>query len=62
MLIFYGWTAVVAFGCLSFLAFPWPVATILIVTGLILCSVVTFGPLRKRGRSTSAPTQKDVAL
>jgi len=62
VLIFYGWTAVVAFGCLSFLAFPWPVATILIVTGLILCSVVTFGPLRKRGRSTSAPTQKDVAL
>ena len=62
VLIFYGWTAVVAFGCLSFLAFPWPVATVLIVSGLILCSVVTFGPLRKRGRSTPAPTQKDVAL
>jgi len=62
VLIFYGWTAVVAFGCLSFLAFPWPVATILIVTGLILCSVVTFGPLRKRGRTASVPTQKDVAL
>ena len=61
VLIFYGWTAVVAFGCLSFLAFPWPLATTLIVAGLILCSVVTFGPLRKRGRSTPVPAQKDVA-
>jgi UDP-GlcNAc:undecaprenyl-phosphate GlcNAc-1-phosphate transferase len=64
VLIFYGWTAVVAFGCLSFLAFPWQVASVLIALGLLLCSIVTFGPLRKRWRATpvEASTQKDVAL
>ena len=65
VLIFYGWTAVVAFGCLSFMAFPWPVATALIVAGIILCAIVTFGPLRKRFRvtPTSAPVdhEKDLA-
>ena len=66
VLIFYGWTAVVAFGCLSFLAFPWQLASVLIVLGLLFCSIVTFGPLRKRWRAVPveapAPTQKDVAL
>jgi len=66
VLIFYGWTAVVAFGCLSFLAFPWQLASVLIVLGLLFCSIVTFGPLRKRWRAmpveAPAPTQKDVAL
>jgi len=71
VLIFYGWTAVVAFGCLSFMAFPWPVALALIATGVVLCSLVTFGPLRKRFRITPTPTEsgatpsdheKDLAL
>ena len=66
VLIFYGWTAVVAFGCLSFLALPWQLASVLIVVGLLFCSIVTFGPLRKRWRAVpveaSVPSQKDVAL
>ena len=70
VLIFYGWTAVVAFGCLSFMAFPWPLATTLIVAGVVFCSLVTFGPLRKRFRVTpvastpDAPAahEKDLAL
>jgi UDP-GlcNAc:undecaprenyl-phosphate GlcNAc-1-phosphate transferase len=67
VLIFYGWTAVVAFGCLSFMAFPWPIATTLIIIGLTVCSLVTFGPLRKRWRGAPVAeiipaTQKDVAL
>ena len=71
VLIFYGWTAVVAFGCLSFLAFPWPVATALIIAGVVFCSIVTFGPLRKRFRLTPSPASdsdtpvdhtKDLAL
>jgi UDP-GlcNAc:undecaprenyl-phosphate/decaprenyl-phosphate GlcNAc-1-phosphate transferase len=59
VLIFYGWTAVVSFGCLSFMAFPWPVASALIVVGVIFCSIVTFGPLRKRFRVTSAIPDPD---
>ena len=59
VLIFYGWTAVVSFGCLSFMAFPWPVASALIIAGIIFCSIVTFGPLRKRFRVTPAPAAAD---
>ena len=63
VLIIYGWTAVVAIGCLSFMALTWPVATALIVVGLIACSLVTFGPLRKRRLAAAAPVslEKDSA-
>lgn len=62
VLIIYGWTAVVAFGCLSFMALPWPVATSLIALGLLVCSIVTFGPLRKRRLAAAAPSEKEPVL
>lgn len=62
VLIIYGWTAVVAFGCLSFMALPWPVATSLIALGLLACSIVTFGPLRKRRLAAATPSEKEPVL
>ena len=49
VLIFYGWTAVVSIGCLSFMFLPWYWAVAGMLVGLVVCSIVTFGPLRRRG-------------
>jgi UDP-GlcNAc:undecaprenyl-phosphate GlcNAc-1-phosphate transferase len=51
VLIFYGWTAVIAVGCLSFMFLPFVWAALLVFLGLIACSIVTFGPLRHSRRS-----------
>lgn len=48
VLIFYAWTFVVSVGVLAYRFVPWYVATLLIVVGLIVCTVVTLSPLSKR--------------
>jgi UDP-GlcNAc:undecaprenyl-phosphate GlcNAc-1-phosphate transferase len=60
VLIFYVWTAVVSVGCLSFMFLPAPVALPLLLAGLAVCTLVTFGPLRGGSRKLAEPTtQKD---
>jgi UDP-GlcNAc:undecaprenyl-phosphate/decaprenyl-phosphate GlcNAc-1-phosphate transferase len=48
VLIFYAWTFVASVGVLAYRFVPWYVATLLIVVGLIICTVVTLSPLSKR--------------
>lgn len=48
VLIFYGWTLVVSVGCLGYRFVPWYVATLFIVVGLIVCTVLTLSPLSRR--------------
>ena len=48
VLILYAWTFVVSVGVLGYRFVPWYVATLLIVIGLIVCTVVTLSPLSKR--------------
>lgn len=48
VLIFYAWTLVVSVGCLAYRFVPWYVATLLIVVGLVICTIVTLSPLSKR--------------
>jgi UDP-GlcNAc:undecaprenyl-phosphate GlcNAc-1-phosphate transferase len=47
-LIFYAWTLVIAVGCLAYMFVAWYWATLLIVAGLVVCTVVTLSPLSKR--------------
>ncbi|MCU1544380.1 MAG: undecaprenyl-phosphate alpha-N-acetylglucosaminyl 1-phosphate transferase [Microbacteriaceae bacterium] len=47
VLIFYGWTAVIAVGCLSFMFLPFVYAAVLVGVGLLVCAIVTLGPLRR---------------
>lgn len=54
VLIFYGWTAVVAVGALLFLFVAWCWALSAIVLGLILCTIVTLAPLSRRKRTERA--------
>jgi len=51
VLIFYSWTTVVAVGCLSFLFVPWGWGATFLVTGLVVCAVVTLAPLSRRKRA-----------
>jgi len=51
VLIFYGWTFVVAVGCLSFMFLPIFWALPLLTLGLVVCTLITFGPLRAGSRS-----------
>lgn len=46
VLIFYGWTFVVSVGCLSFMFLPVYTALPLLMAGLLVCTVITFGSLR----------------
>ena len=46
VLIFYGWTFVVAVGCLLFMFLPAVFALPLLVIGLLACTFITFGTLR----------------
>lgn len=48
VLIFYGWTLVVAVGCLGFMFLPFWLAALLIFAGLVVCTLVTLSPLSKR--------------
>ena len=48
VLVFYSWTTVVAVGCLSFMFVPWYWATAFIAVGLVVCTAITLGPLRRR--------------
>ena len=48
VLIFYAWTAVVSVGCLAYRFVPWYAATLFIVIGLVICTVVTLSPLSRR--------------
>ena len=49
VLIFYAWTATVAFGCLLFLFVNWWWVTAFVAVGFTVCAIATFAPLgRKR--------------
>jgi UDP-GlcNAc:undecaprenyl-phosphate GlcNAc-1-phosphate transferase len=48
VLIFYSWTTVVAVGCLSFMFVPWLWSVAFIAIGLVVCTLLTLGPLRRR--------------
>jgi UDP-GlcNAc:undecaprenyl-phosphate GlcNAc-1-phosphate transferase len=60
VLIFYGWTAAAAVGCLLYYVLPvffnvqsW-YATIFLVVSLVICTVVTLAPLSRRKAAESA--------
>ncbi len=63
VLIFYAWTAVVAFGALLFLFLTWWWALTAMVIGLIVCTLVTLAPISRRKRieavAQSAPEGQD---
>ncbi|MDX2025571.1 MraY family glycosyltransferase [Microcella sp.] len=63
VLIFYAWTAVVAFGALLFLFVAWWWALTAVVIGLVACTLVTLAPLSRRKRieavAQSAPESHD---
>jgi UDP-GlcNAc:undecaprenyl-phosphate GlcNAc-1-phosphate transferase len=54
VLIFYGWTTVVAFGTLMFLFVAWWWALTAIVIGLVVCTAFTLAPLSRRKRIEAA--------
>jgi UDP-GlcNAc:undecaprenyl-phosphate GlcNAc-1-phosphate transferase len=54
VLIFYAWTAVVAFGALLFLFWAWWWALLAVIVGLIVCTAVTLAPLSRRKRFEAA--------
>jgi UDP-GlcNAc:undecaprenyl-phosphate GlcNAc-1-phosphate transferase len=45
VLILYAWTLVVAVGALLFMFVDWPVATGIVLAGLIITTVLTIAPL-----------------
>jgi UDP-GlcNAc:undecaprenyl-phosphate GlcNAc-1-phosphate transferase len=48
VLIFYGWTFVFSVGCLAYMFIPFFWASLLILVGLVVCTLVTLAPLSKR--------------
>jgi UDP-GlcNAc:undecaprenyl-phosphate GlcNAc-1-phosphate transferase len=48
VLIFYGWTAAIALGCVLLLFVPWWIALAVSVVGLVVCATVTLAPLSRR--------------
>ncbi|MDO9589985.1 MAG: MraY family glycosyltransferase [Microcella sp.] len=54
VLIFYGWTTVVAVGALLFLFVTWWWALTAIVIGLVVCTVFTLAPISRRKRIEAA--------
>ena len=62
VLIFYGWTLVVAVGCLAFMFMPWYAASLLILVGLGICTAVTLSPLSGRKRLEAAAQATDPEL
>lgn len=63
VLIFYGWTLAVSVGVLGYMFMPWYWASLLILVGLAICTVVTLSPLsrRKRLESIAQSTAPDAA-
>lgn len=65
VLIFYAWTLVVSVGILAYRFIPAIWATLLIVAGLLICTIVTLSPLSRRkaleavAQSTEADGQAD---
>jgi UDP-GlcNAc:undecaprenyl-phosphate GlcNAc-1-phosphate transferase len=62
VLIFYGWTFVFSVGCLAYMFIPFIWASLLLLVGLVICTLVTLAPLSKRkaleavAQSTGADT------
>lgn len=48
VLIFYAWTLVVSVGCIGYMFMPFNTVTLLIVIGLVGCTIVTLAPLSRR--------------
>jgi UDP-GlcNAc:undecaprenyl-phosphate GlcNAc-1-phosphate transferase len=48
VLIFYAWTFVFSVGCLAYMFIPFFWASLLILVGLVICTLVTLAPLSKR--------------
>jgi UDP-GlcNAc:undecaprenyl-phosphate GlcNAc-1-phosphate transferase len=57
VLIFYGWTFVVSFGCLSFMFLPAFWALPLLMSGLVVCGFITFGSLHAGSRADPQPPE-----
>ncbi|WP_407650653.1 MraY family glycosyltransferase [Antiquaquibacter oligotrophicus] len=47
VLLFYGWTLVVAVGSLGYVFLPWYLPTLFIAVGLAICTVITLAPLSR---------------
>ena len=59
VLIFYGWTFAFSVGCLGFMFLPfWP-ALLLIMLGLVVCTIVTLAPLSRRKALEAAAQSAD---
>ncbi|WIB14313.1 MraY family glycosyltransferase [Curtobacterium sp. MCPF17_050] len=56
VLIFYAWTAVVAFGCLLFLFVNWWWVAAFVAVGFTVCAIVTFAPLGRKRVEIAAQT------
>jgi UDP-GlcNAc:undecaprenyl-phosphate GlcNAc-1-phosphate transferase len=48
VLIFYGWTLVFSVGVLAYMFVPAVLATVLLASGLAICTIVTLSPLSRR--------------
>jgi UDP-GlcNAc:undecaprenyl-phosphate GlcNAc-1-phosphate transferase len=62
VLIFYSWTFVVAVGCLLYMFVPAIWATLIIVVGLVVCTIVTLSPLSRRKALEAVAQSTDAAL
>ncbi|OII14122.1 undecaprenyl-phosphate alpha-N-acetylglucosaminyl 1-phosphate transferase [Curtobacterium sp. MCBA15_009] len=56
VLIFYAWTATVAFGCLLFLFLDWYWVVTFVAVGFTVCAVATFAPLGRKRTEIAAQT------
>jgi len=56
VLIFYAWTATVAFGCLLFLFVNWWWVTAFVAVGFTVCAIATFAPLGRKRVEIAAQT------
>ncbi|KQR34873.1 MraY family glycosyltransferase [Curtobacterium sp. Leaf154] len=63
VLIFYAWTATVAFGCLLFLFVDWYWVVVFVSVGFTVCAVATFAPLgRKRAEIAAQTANRSAAV
>jgi UDP-GlcNAc:undecaprenyl-phosphate GlcNAc-1-phosphate transferase len=63
VLIFYAWTATVAFGCLLFLFVDWYWVVVFVFVGFTVCAVATFAPLgRKRAEIAAQTANRSAAV
>jgi UDP-GlcNAc:undecaprenyl-phosphate GlcNAc-1-phosphate transferase len=59
VLVFYGWTAVFSVGCLAFMFLPALPAALLLLVGLVVCTIVTLAPLSRRKALEAAAQSTD---